>query len=356
MRAGFELDYLPRLGEKRDYGIGIVGAGFIVEGCHLPAYTGAGYRTVGITSRTGERARDLAGRFGIPKAYGSLDELLSDGEVEVVDVAVPPHAQPEVVRRVAEAGKHVLAQKPLATSYGEARETVEACEGAGVRLVVNQNGRYDPAIRAAKDLLEKGLVGRPVVATIELRFKPHWQPYQMEYERLMFLFMSIHHLDQFRFFFGTPDAIYASSRPHPSGEFKGEYLGAYILEYEDGPMATAWDDGFTWDEPGFGVFYRIEGTEGVVKMDIGWPRGGPSRISFYSKALGDVWFEPELEGSWFPGAFRYTMGELFREIETGEESPISGRNNLETMAMVEACYVSDREKRAVAISEIMGSR
>jgi predicted dehydrogenase len=55
----------------------------------------------------------------------------------------------------------------------------------------------------------------------------------------------------------------------------------------------------------------------------------------------------------FPMLFD-TMGELFKMIETGEESPISGANNLETMAMVEACYVSDQEKRAVSISEITG--
>lgn len=355
MEAGFKLDYIPRLGDKRDYGIGIVGAGFIVRSCHLPAYREAGYNVVGITSRSVDSARAVASEWDLATVYGSLDELLADPRVEVVDVAVPPHEQPAVVARAAARGKHVLAQKPLAVDLTTARDTVETCTRAGVRLVVNQNGRYDPAIQAAKNLLDQGLVGRPVIATIELRFKPHWQPYQLEYDRLMFLFMSIHHLDQFRFLFGSPTRLYASAAPHPSGEFKGEYLGSYILEYDTGLMATAWDDGYTWDPPGFGVFYKIEGTEGVIKMDIGWPRGGPSSLSFYSRQLGDTWFAPNLEGSWFPGAFKYTMGELFRTIETGEEGHISGANNLETMALVEACYVSSREKRAVLLREVLGA-
>jgi predicted dehydrogenase len=139
--------------------------------------------------------------------------------------------------------------------------------------------------------------------------------------------------------------LYANSVPHPSGQFKGEYLGTYILEYDNGMVATAWDDGFTWDPESFGVFYKIEGTDGVVKMNIGWPDGGPSTISMYSRKLEDVWFTPNLEGSWFPGAFKYTMRELFKYIETGEEPLISGRDNLPTMAMVEACYLSSKEIR-----------
>ncbi|NGQ95768.1 Gfo/Idh/MocA family oxidoreductase [Brevibacillus sp. SYP-B805] len=353
MSESFKLEYLPRLPEKKEYGIGIVGSGFIVKECHLPAYREAGYRVVGITSRNVNNAKRTADEFGIPQVYENVQEMLADPDIEVVDIAVPPHEQPMIIREAARHGKHILAQKPLAINMVQARELVAFCKEAGVQLVVNQNGRFDPAILATKALLEQGYVGKPVVATIELRFKPHWQPYQQEYERLMFLFMSIHHLDQFRFWFGTPDLIYASAAPHPAGQFKGDYIGSYILEYDSGLRASAWDDGFTWDPEGFGVFYKIEGTEGVVKMNIGWPHGGPSTLRFYSKRLADQWYSPELEGSWFPGAFRYTMGELFRQIETGVPSAISGENNLETMAMVEACYLSSREKRAVSIAEIL---
>ncbi|WP_078382476.1 Gfo/Idh/MocA family protein [Sutcliffiella halmapala] len=356
MEINFKLDYVPKLGDKKDYGIGIVGAGFIVKECHLPAYREAGYNVVGIYNRTVSKAQEVAEQFHIPNVYSSLEEMLSDPRIDVVDISVPPHNQIDIIREVAKSGKHILAQKPLAMNYKQAVEAVAICEEYGVSLVVNQNGRFDPAIRAAKNLIENGYIGKPVMATIELRFTPHWQPYQMEYDRLMFLFMSIHHLDHFRFLFGTPASIYAKAIPHPDGTYKGEYSGTYILEYDSGMMATAWDDGFTWDKEGFGVFYKIEGTEGVIKMDLGWPSGEGSKISFYSKQLNDVWYSPNLEGSWFPGAFRYTMGELFQTLETGKESSISGRNNLETMAMVEACYVSNQHKKAIKISEILENR
>ncbi|MFC5653820.1 Gfo/Idh/MocA family protein [Paenibacillus solisilvae] len=351
----FQLDYLPVMSTRKDYGIGIIGSGFIIKECHLPAYREAGFRVVGIASRTKSNAESVASAFGIPKAYDSIQELLDDPSIDVVDIAVPPHIQPELIARAARAGKHILAQKPLAVTYQEAVETVNICREAGVQLLVNQNGRFDPAVMAANDLIGKGIIGKPVCATIELRYQPHWQEYQKQYERLMFLFMSIHHLDQFRYWFGTPDRLFATAIRDPQGEYLGEYSSSYILEYENGLMASAWDDGFTWDKEGFGVFYKIEGTEGVIRLNIGWPSGGPSQISYMSKRLDSRWHSPELAGSWFPGAFKYTMNEMFLTLSSGIESMITGMNNLETMAMMEACYASLQEKRSIPINEIIQS-
>lgn len=349
------LDLEPKLSKKKDYGIGIIGSGFIVQECHLPAYREAGFQVKGIASRTPSKARATAEKFAIPRSYGSVQELLDDPQVQIVDIAVPPHAQPELIRMAAEAGKHILAQKPLAPSYREAVQAVNICKEAGIKLVVNQNGRFDPAVMAARHLINKGFLGKPVFATIELRFRPHWQEYQKKYERLMFLFMSVHHLDQFRYWFGTPSRIFAGAVPHPKGEYAGDYVTSYILEYESGMIASAWDDGFTWDEAGFGVFYKLEGTEGVMKLNVGWPFGGPSVISCLAGGPGSRWHTPALEGSWFPGAFKYTMNELMLSLQGDEPSMISGENNLETMAMMEACYVSLKEKRSVAIPEITQS-
>lgn len=339
---------------RANYRIAIVGAGFIVNECHLPAYRDAGYQVDGIYSRTAAKAQALADKFAIPRVYSSFDELLGDPRIDIVDLAVPPQEQPGLIRQAARAGKAIMAQKPLAESYEEAEAIVRFCEEAGVLLCVNQNGRYDPAIQAAKAFMDQGYLGKPVFATVELRFKPHWQPYQAASERLMFQFMSIHHLDQFRFWFGMPERLYASSARHPEGHYQGEYIGSYILNYANGLIANGWDDGFTWDEEGFGVFYKIEGTEGVVKMNIGWPAGGPSAIRVYASKLGEEWLEPAMAGSWFPGAFGHTMGELIRGLATGEEPSISGRSNLGTMALVEACYRSDREQRSVRLCEIGG--
>src|SRR5438552_2769774 len=95
--VSLELDYLPRLPRNKGVGIGCVGAGFIMADCHLVAYRNAGLNPVAISSRDPEHARGVAARHEIAKAYSSYAELLQDERVEVLDIAVPPDVQIEVV-------------------------------------------------------------------------------------------------------------------------------------------------------------------------------------------------------------------------------------------------------------------
>ena len=159
---GFELDqraHLPSWPARRDVGIGVVGAGFIVRDCHLVAYAQAGFRVLGITSRTQDGAREVADLRGVPRVFPSLEAMLAEPTIEVIDIAVPPVEQPGVIRRVLAAGKHVrgiLAQKPLALDLGEAASAGRRVQPAGVMLQVNQNMRYDHSVRALRHLLERG--------------------------------------------------------------------------------------------------------------------------------------------------------------------------------------------------------
>ena len=98
--TAWNLDHRPARPQRRDAGIGVVGAGFIVRDCHLVAYAEASYRVVGITSRSVATAREVAALRGVPKVYDSLEEMLDDPAIEVVDIAVPPTEQPGVIRRV----------------------------------------------------------------------------------------------------------------------------------------------------------------------------------------------------------------------------------------------------------------
>ncbi|HEV3165447.1 MAG TPA: Gfo/Idh/MocA family oxidoreductase, partial [Isosphaeraceae bacterium] len=211
-----DLGHLPEFPARRDVGIGVVGAGFIVRDCHLVAYKDAGFNVVGITSRTRATAEEVAHLRGIPRVYDSVEDLLDSPEIEVVDIAVPPAEQAGIIGRVLEHRRKVrgiLAQKPLAMSYPEARALVSDCARAGVALQVNQNMRYDHSVRAMKTLLNRGALGEPVLATIEMRAIPHWMPWSQHLPSLSTFVMSIHHLDTFRYWFGTPDRVLASTRP-----------------------------------------------------------------------------------------------------------------------------------------------
>ena len=89
------LDYKPQLPKRLDRGIGMVGAGGIVNYAHLPAYKNAGFRVAGITDRNREQAEKTAKRHDIPKVYATLDDLLAESDIEIVDVAIYPAEQVE---------------------------------------------------------------------------------------------------------------------------------------------------------------------------------------------------------------------------------------------------------------------
>ena len=98
------------------------------------------------------------------------------------------------------------------------------------------------------------------------------------------------------------------------------------------------------------------GLEGLARGTIGWPKypaPEPSRLDFTTSRRPGYWFQPRWEEVWFPDAFAGPMAQLLCALESGEEPEISGEDNLKTMALVDACYLSAEEKRAVEISEVM---
>jgi predicted dehydrogenase len=359
-----DLRIHPDLPQRKDWRIGILGAGFIVDRCHLLAYRKAGFNPVAIASRTRATAEKVAAQHGIERVYDDAEMLFVDPEIEVLDIAVPPQAQVDLIQAACSrrSVRGILAQKPLGPSYAEALSAVRACEEAGIVLAVNQNMRYDHSVRAAKTLLTDGQIGEPVIATIDMRGIPHWMPWQAELGWATLRIMSIHHLDCFRYWFGEPDRIYCSVRTDPRTTFRHtDGIAAYILDYRSGLRCIGIDD--TWTGPAregcpadVRIQWRIEGLDGLAMGEIGWcqdPCTTPSTIRWATK--GDSAFhEPTWTESWFPDAFAGTMAQLLVALEQGTEPAISGRDNLRTMALVEAGYRSVDEHRAVALKEITG--
>lgn len=364
--VNLDLDFLPHRPPRTDYGIGAIGAGFIMRDCHLLAYRNAGFRPVAIASRTRASAAEAARLRGVERVYDTWQELVRDPEVEIVDLGVPPDAQPAIIRWLAEHRppqlKGILAQKPLALDYPQAAGLVRACREAGLKLAVNQNMRYDQSIRALKTVLDRGYLGEPVLGTLEMRAIPHWMPWQERLGWLTLRIMSIHHLDTFRFLFGDPERIYCSVRPDPRTRFAHrDGICLYILEYAGGLRCSGWDD--VWAGPAREggeadtyIKWRVEGTEGMADGTIGWPRypePSPSTLRFSTLQEPGRWFEPRWPQVWFPDAFEGPMAQLMAAIYHDTEPEIGGEDNLRTMALVDAAYRSVAERRAVDLREIL---
>lgn len=350
--------------EGKEARIGVVGAGFIVRDVQLVAYRQASFNVAAIVSRSYQVAQEVAAVRGIPKVYETVEELVADPAISILDIAIPPDKQLGVVKAAVNHADHIkgiLCQKPLATNYDEAREIVRLCDGAGITLAVNQNMRFDQSIRALKTVLERGYLGDPVLATIEMRAVPHWQSWLKDYGRLTLLNMSIHHLDCFRYLFGDPQSVFVSSRHDPRTKFAHrDGICLYILEYANGFRATGWDD--VWAGPLTGgavsdhyIRWRVEGVDGFAHGTIGWPsypNRQPSTIDFTTKRFPGHIFSPRWKEVWFPDAFAGTMGQLLTSVAQGTQPTISGHDNLRTMALIEACYRSIDQHRPTEVSQI----
>jgi predicted dehydrogenase len=347
----------------REFGIGCVGAGFIMGDVHLAAYTEAGFPVVAIASRTPARAAEVARRWGIGRVHETPRALIEDPEVEILDIAFPPDQQPDLIRHALRQPhvKAILAQKPLAIDLESAKAVAAECRAAGKVLSVNQNMRFDQSMRVLRQVLDRGALGEPVIATVEMRAIPHWQPFLRGYDRLTLLNMSIHHLDVLRFLFGDPREIYTATRPDPRTAFPHtDGITVSTLRWPRGLIAVSMED--VWSGPreeGFEsdiyIKWRVEGTDGLAQGTIGWPdypNGSPSTLRYASRtATSGRWVQPAWDTMWFPHAFKGVMAQLQDALKEGREPLLSGEDNVRTMALVEAGYRSIRENRPVGLDE-----
>jgi predicted dehydrogenase len=355
---GFKPDVEVRV---KDYRIGAIGAGMIMAECHLAAYKEAGFTVAAIASRTRSRAEGVASRWGIPTVHDTPDALIKDPDVEILDIAYPPDQQPALIRAALKEPhiKAILAQKPLALSLEEARKLRDEAKAAGKILSVNQNMRYDQSMRVLKQILDKGELGKVVIATIDMRAIPHWQTFLEGLDRLTLANMSVHHLDVLRFLFGDPEEIYTATRSDPRTQFAHkDGITVSTIKFPDNVLAVSMED--VWAGPreagfdsDFYIKWRVEGTDGVAQGTIGWPDGSASTLTYASKATtGGQWVTPTWETMWFPHAFVGVMEQLQYAVKTGETPALNVADNVKTMALVEAGYRSMDEGRAVKLAEI----
>jgi predicted dehydrogenase len=351
------LDYKPTMPRSLNHTIGIIGAGGIVNYAHLPAYKKAGFKVLAVSDKNLAQAQRTAAQHNIPKVYASVDELLSNPEIQIVDIAVYPDVQGALVEQAANSGKHLLCQKPFSDEYAKAVRTVELAERAKVKLAVNQQMRWDAGIRCTRRLIDQGWLGTPSYGTIQVHCKTDWSLWPWIYQgtRVEIMFHSIHYIDSLRYLFGDPAWVFTSGSRGPDETTKAETKTLTIWEYDSGLQVLMDVCHSTWQDDAYAIF-RFEGSEGVIKGTIGlmynYPSGRPDTLEFMSKRNPGYWFTARLDSMWIPDAFIGPMASLMRAIEDDTEPETSGRDNLRTLQVVFAEYRAMAEKRAVRPEEI----
>ncbi len=352
-----EIDFDWPAPKNKDAGIGVVGAGLVVNNAHLPAYRDAGFRVAAIYDAREDAARRTADRFGIPQVCRSADELVERRDVQFVDIAVPPDGQFAIAKKAIMAGKHLLCQKPLSESFDNAVQLVEMAEKAGTQLAVNQQMRWTPAIRYAKLLLQRGYYGEATECQFDLDLWSNWD-WAGQRPRVEYFFNSIHYIDVIRFLLGEPKRVIASSAVYPGQKAIAETRSYTILEYSDSLRAVILSNHNNWSgRPR--MIMRLNGLDGRSEASLGmkdYPLATPDTFSFVSRTGGPGWaLERTFEEPWLPTAFARPMADLMCCAESGGVPITAGRDNLGTLRIIEAAYRSIAEGRRVNLAELEGA-
>jgi predicted dehydrogenase len=143
---------------KQNIGVGVAGTGFIGP-AHVEGLARNGIHVLGLAERTREKAEEKAADLGIPRIYGSLEEMLADPDIDVVHLATPNYLHHPHARSALLAGKHVICEKPLAMTSAESSELLQLAAKLGLVNAVNFNIRMYPMVQQARSMVQSGELG-----------------------------------------------------------------------------------------------------------------------------------------------------------------------------------------------------
>lgn len=249
--------------------IGLVGTGTMGE-VHAAAWQSVGAELVGCFSSNSVQAEDFAKRFQT-HAFASYPELLNS--VDIVDICTPTTLHKPMVLAAAEAGKHVICEKPIALTIEDAQAMIDACRG--VRFFVAMVLRFFPQYRAAKESVVAGRIGKPAVLRLKrVSYVPQKSPDAWYFNEAisggMVIDLMIHDFDYVRWLVGEVERVYALRSSAAGGP--QQYVQA-ILRMHSGAIALI--EGGWANPPGvFRTSLDLSGTDGLIE----WSSDEPSPL------------------------------------------------------------------------------
>lgn len=291
-----------------------------------------------IASREKHRAEDAARALGIPRAYGSYEELLADREIEAVYNPLPNHMHVPWSVKAAETGKHVLCEKPLSLTVAEARTLLAARDRAGVKIGEAFMVRTHPQWLRARELIVTGRIGplRSIVGcysyfnrdAANIRNIPEWGGGAL-------MDIGCYPITTSRFLFGEePSRVLGLIERDP--EIKIDRLTSAILDLPSGrAIFTCSTQLVSYQR------MQLQGTRGRIEMEIPFnaPNDRPNRIFVDD---GQDVFGGGVITETFPTCDQYTIqGDAFsRAVREGSEVPVPLEDAIRNMAVIEAVFRS----------------
>ncbi len=356
----------------RPLGVALVGLGMIAT-THADALeTIPGARLVGAFDAIQDVVRSFAIRHGV-RPYASLDEALGDPDVDIVTVCTPHPTHARIAVQAASSGRHVLVEKPLASSLADCDAMIEASARAGVRLgVVSQRRWYEPVLRV-REAIEQGKIGDPILATATLLGWRDEDYYRMASWRGtwsgegggVMVNQASHHLDLLRWLMGPVEEVfgYWANLNHPYIEVEDTAIA--VLRFASGALGQILLSNS--QRPGLYGRIHVHGRNGSsvgVQTETGssFVAGVTSRVE---PAFTDVWTIPGESGlldQWqqedraraeaidpMTHYHRLQIADFVDAIANGRRPLVTGEDGRNAVELFTAVYESQRSSTPIRL-------
>lgn len=346
---------------KQPVRVGFLGAGNIAE-AHLSAMgPDVDVEAVAIADVNETLASERASKHGIPNVYTDYRKLLENPNVDAVVVGLPNFLHAPVSIEAMQAGKDVLCEKPMAIDVDDATKMVETANSTGRTLMVAQNYRYQPEMRALKNLIEQGRLGDIYLVKVGwFRRKgiPGWGSWFTQKEKSgggCLIDIGVHMLDVAWYLMGSPKPLTVSGSTFSAFGPQKRGLGGW--GYRD-------ESGFFDVDDAASAFLRFEGASALT-LDVSWALNQPDRM--WLEVMGDRAGATALDGpltiyeevdgetrQWQPEVEQYDgRKELlnhFAHCCRTKERPISpAEDGLEMTRMLTGIYRSSDQSEEIAL-------
>jgi predicted dehydrogenase len=313
---------------------GVLGAASIAVRKVIPGMQKGAYCEItAIASRDKKRAEEAAGKLGIAKAYGSYEELLRDGEIEAVYNPLPNHLHVPWSAKAAEAGKHVLCEKPISLTVAEAKSLLAVRDRTGVKIGEAFMVKTHPQWLRTREIIHAGGIGNlRAIAGVFSYFNrdPANVRHKVEWGGGGLMDIGCYPITMSRFIFGEePTRVIGTLERDP--DFGTDRLASAILEFPSGQSI------FTCStQTAYFQTMHFLGTSGRIEIEIPWnaPNDRPCRIF-----IGDVMSgAPKVEE--FPVVDQYAIqgDEFSRAIRGERDVPVPLEDAIKNMAAIEAIF------------------
>jgi predicted dehydrogenase len=344
--------------------VGLIGCGSISR-VHLKGFSAHPElgRIVALCDVEESRARSRAEEFGLEvPVYTDAQGMLEQADIQGVDICLPIMAHEEVAVAAALAGKHILIEKPLTNTLQQAKRVVAAAEKAGVTLMVAHNQRFRRRHMMMKELVEAGKIGRIVSARADINQnieailpKGHWH----YYHRGALISIGVHMLDTLRYLAGNVRRVsgfFATEMMPMVGEAgvtgeEADDLAVAGLEFDNGALGTLLASYCAKAHPWHDAIV-LHGTKGCLHTVGGLHLIGEveQRDPHLSRIEAD---NGETSDSELVQSYVGEVEHFLRCVAEGAEPICSGRDNLLTMAAIEAIYLSGATRQAVDVRALL---